>query len=382
MQMQSNSSSMSHVQEEPPPDTQNNLHRGYVELYHHGLFHIKSTALLCAVGLGIPSTIHRRGGVATVPDLVAETGVHPAKLSYLRRLMRLLASSGVFAAAAAHQANGGETVYTLTPVSRILVAGGGAPTPRDMSALLQLLARPSTAVSPFFYLEAWFKDGGGATLFEMAHGGVTPWSLTKSDTSYNEAMNDACAVDSGFSMDAMLEEVGGTDIFRGLSSLVDVGGGHGAAAMAIARAFPNIKQCTVLDLEQVISEAPAASDGTVQFIAGDMFESIPPADAVFLRHVLDCWDDDHCVEILRQCKRAIPTRDAGGKVIIVNLVVGHGPQDNVVKETQVLFDMYMMRYGGAEREEHEWKKIFLEAGFNDYKITPILGFQSIIEVFP
>ncbi|CAL5086390.1 unnamed protein product [Urochloa decumbens] len=348
---------MSHGQEEPlAPNTQN-LHQGYVELYHHGFFHIKSTALLCAVGLGIPSAIHRRGGAAKASDLVAETGVHPAKLPYLRRLMRALAASGIFAAA--HQPDddddgGGENVYTLTPVSRILVAGGGgggAPTPRDMSALLRLLARPSTAVTPFFSLEAWLRDGGAATLFEMAHG-VPPWSLTKDDASYKEAMNDACAVDSGFSMDAMLQEVGVTDIFRGLSSLVDVGGGHGAAAMAIARAFPNVKRCTVLDLEQVIGEAPAASDGTVQFVAGDMFESIPPADAVFLRHVLDCWDDDQCVKILRQCKRAIPTRHAGGKVIIVNVVVGHGPQDSVVKETQVLFDMYMMRYiwwGGARR---------------------------------
>jgi ubiquinone/menaquinone biosynthesis C-methylase UbiE len=89
-------------------------------------------------------------------------------------------------------------------------------------------------------------------------------------------------VDTSFAMDTMLKEVGGTDIFRGLGSLVDVGGGHGAAAMAIARAFPDVK-CSVLDLEQVISKVAAASDGAVQFIAGDMFESIPPADAVFLK---------------------------------------------------------------------------------------------------
>lgn len=98
--------------------------------------------------------------------------------------------------------------------------------------------------------------------------------------------------------------------------------------------------------------------------------------------IFDCWDDEDSVKILRQCKRAIPARDAGGKVIIVNCVLGYGAQDSVAMETQVLFDVYMMRYGGAQREEHEWKKIFLEAGFSDYKITPIFGFQSIIEVFP
>nr|CAB3454471.1 unnamed protein product [Digitaria exilis] len=265
------------------------LHQGYVELYHHGFLHIKSAALLCAVGLGIPSAIHRCGGEATISDLAVKTGVHPAKLSYLRRLMRALASFGIFDTDSRKpdDTDGSSVVYTLTPVSRILVndggGGGASSTSRDMSPLLRLLARPATSVSTFFAMEAWFRDGGATTLFEMVHGGVPPWSLTKNDASYNEAMNDACAVDSGFSMDAMLEEVGGKGIFHGLTSLVDVGGGHGAAAMAIARAFPHVK-CAVLDLEQVISKAPgSASDGTVQFIAGDMFESIPPANAVFLR---------------------------------------------------------------------------------------------------
>ena len=104
-------------------------------------------------------------------------------------------------------------------------------------------------------------------------------SLTRSDASYNEALNNGCAADSRFAMDAVLNDgAGAASIFRGLGSLVDVGGGHGAAAVAITRAFPHIK-CSVLDLEQVVSKAP--SDGTVRFIAGDMFQSIPPADAVY-----------------------------------------------------------------------------------------------------
>ena len=69
--------------------------------------------------------------------------------------------------------------------------------------------------------------------------------------------------------------------------LVDVGGGLGEAAVAITAAFPSLK-CTVLDLPHVVAKAPSISIGNVQFIAGDMFESIPPANAVFLkvRHVV------------------------------------------------------------------------------------------------
>lgn len=98
--------------------------------------------------------------------------------------------------------------------------------------------------------------------------------------------------------------------------------------------------------------------------------------------VLNCWDDDNCVKILQMCKKAIPARDAGGKVIIVNMVVGYGTPDVAVKEAQVLVDLYLMRVGGIEREECEWKKVFLEAGFSGYKIMPILGTMSVIEVFP
>lgn len=98
---------------------------------------------------------------------------------------------------------------------------------------------------------------------------------------------------------------------------------------------------------------------------------------------MNSFDDDSCIKILRQCKRAIPAREAGGKVIIINMVVGCGSADfKAVKEAQVLLDMYMMRGIGFERDEHEWEKVFLQAGFSDYTIMPMLGPVSIIEVLP
>jgi hypothetical protein len=89
------------------------------------------------------------------------------------------------------------------------------------------------------------------------------------------------------------------------------------------------------------------------------------------------------VKILRQCKKAIPSRDAGGKVIIIDTVVGSGSHVSVSQETQLWFDVFMMYVDGIERDELEWRKIFFEAGFTDYKITPVSGFfRSIIEVYP
>jgi hypothetical protein len=63
-------------------------------------------------------------------------------------------------------------------------------------------------------------------------------------------------------------------------------------------------------------------------------------------------------------------------------VVGAGPSDSRHKEMQALFDLYIMVVNGMERDEQEWITIFFEAGFSDYKITPVLGVRSIIQVYP
>ena len=44
--------------------------------------------------------------------------------------------------------------------------------------------------------------------------------------------------------------------------------------------------------------------------------------------------------------------------------------------------MMFVNFGGVVRDEREWKKIFIDSGFTDYKITPALGLRSVIEVYP
>ena len=57
--------------------------------------------------------------------------------------------------------------------------------------------------------------------------------------------------------------------------------------------------------------------------------------------------------------------------------------DHESTETQLFFDMLMMvLVTGRERNQEEWAKLFFAAGFSDYKITPLLGLRSVIEVYP
>lgn len=89
------------------------------------------------------------------------------------------------------------------------------------------------------------------------------------------------------------------------------------------------------------------------------------------------------MQILQRCKEAIPSREEGGKVILVELVAGAKPNDSTYMETIFYLDLLMAAHAdGKEREEHELKKIFQDAGFSHYKITPALGLRSVIELFP
>ena len=101
-----------------------------------------------------------------------------------------------------------------------------------------------------------------------------------------------------------------------------------------------------------------------------------------MQWVLHDWSDEECVKILKRCKEAIPIKEEGGKVIIIDMVVNTSNVRHELAETLFHFDIHMMVHTtGKQRTEEEWKKIFTDAGFKGYNILPILGFRSVIEVY-
>ncbi|KAL5203063.1 hypothetical protein ABZP36_014015 [Zizania latifolia] len=343
-----------------------------VELYRNAFAIVKSMALKSALDLRIADAIDHHGGAATLAQLAAELTLHPSKIPCLHRLMRTLAVSGVFTVQ--HPAVGAadEPLYTLTPLSCLLVGSS------NLVPITSMLLHPKF-VTPFLGIGKWFQNElppDQYCIFKQTHG-ESVWELASHDTAFDALINDAMVSDSNFIVDIVVREHG--ELFQGLSSLVDVGGGLGAAAQAISKAFPEIK-CSVLDLGHVVAKAPGGT--LVEYVAGDMFESIPPANAIFLKSVLHDWGDVECIKILKNCRKAISSRDTRGKVIIIDIVVGAGPSNQKHRELQALFDLYIMFVNGIQRDEQEWKKVFLDAGFSGYKIMPVLGFRSIIEIYP
>jgi hypothetical protein len=100
-----------------------------------------------------------------------------------------------------------------------------------------------------------------------------------------------------------------------------------------------------------------------------------------MQWVLHDWSDEHCMKILKNCRKAIPEKS--GKLIIVDIVLEKDGND-LFDETRMAFDLLMMAHttGGKERTELEWQKLLVEAGFGRYKIIKIPTIPSIIEAYP
>ncbi|MCL7038371.1 hypothetical protein MKW94_002206 [Papaver nudicaule] len=294
--------------------------------------------------------------------------------------MRFLVHSGFFTTQRIDET--GEEGYLLTPSSKLLLKDDN--TRFTLSPFVLTVVDPFV-LTPLLSMSSSFKESRSLTPFEASHG-VAFWDFLERDSELNKNFCSMMLNDSRLLMSVAVDK--GKEVFQNLKSLIDLGGGTGAASQAIVEAFPHLK-CTVLDLPHVVANSPNAgtSSDNLVFVAGDMFASIPPADAVLIKFTLHNWADTECVKILRNCREAIPSREQGGKVIVIDAVVeehkNKQEKEPITTETQLMFDLLMMTLvGGKERTEKEWEKIFLESGFADYKITHISGFRSLIEVYP
>ncbi|GJN16053.1 hypothetical protein PR202_gb03003 [Eleusine coracana subsp. coracana] len=365
------------------------LLQAHVELWNLTYSYLKSMALQCAVELGIPTAVHRAGGAASLPELLAAVPVPEHRKPHLPRLLRFLVVTGILSldppsatGTAALLEDNSRVHYRLTPLSRLLVDDDAAVNGCTSLAPFVLSQTTKFHVGAALRLSDWFKGGAAEAEmpFRMAHG-TDPWDAMRRDPVVSKMFHDGLGADSRLALDFVVNQCGA--VFDGVGTLVDVGGGDGSSARAIARAFPHVK-CSVLDLPHVIggNVVKQPSDG-VEYIVGDMMSFIPPTDAVLLKYILHDWNDEDCVKILKQCKKAVcsENKPSGGKVIIIDTVVGSPDKDAF--QAQVTADVLMMvMTSGKERDEHEWRKIFMDAGFTHYKTSPVLGFLSIIELYP
>ena len=227
--------------------------------------YVNSMSLKCAVELDIADIIHSHGQPTTLSQIASALNIKPNKVECIQSVMRILVHSGFFA-----QQKDDE--YFLTPASRLLLKD----TPLKAAPFVDLVADPLYTTA-FHCLGTWLQNDD-PTLFETAHGKKV-WDRVADEPKFKSLFYDLMITDSELIAGIVIKDC--KEVFEGLKSLVDVAGGTGIMARAIATAFPDIK-CTVFDLPHVVDNLQGTNDN-LDFLGGNMFEAIPQANAVLLK---------------------------------------------------------------------------------------------------
>jgi orsellinic acid C2-O-methyltransferase len=173
--------------------------------------------------------------------------------------------------------------------------------------------------------------------------------------------------------------------FARAQSVVDIGGGHGELLMQILQAYPNMRG-VLFDLPHAIEGARERfADGGLtsrsKCIAGNFFEEVPAlADVYLLKNVLHNWDDDDCVRILQNCRRAMePT----ARLLIVEFVrprrAGVSATDQAIARTDINM---LIGPGGCERMQGEIDTLLEHAGLQAIRADATALGLWVIEAGP
>lgn len=261
--------------------------------------------------------------------------------------------------------------YVQTPLSRILIKDG-----KNSLATLLLFESSSVMLAPWHFLSARVLDNG-TSAFVRAHG-KNVWEYATENPGHSKFIDEAMACDTRSTVPAILD--GCPEVFNGLSSMVDVGGGNGTALSILIKACPWIRGIN-FDVPHVLSVAPKYEG--IEHVGGDMFVNVPKANATFMKWVLHDWDDEECIQILKNCREAISEYGTAGKVIIVEAVIEDKKGDKL-KDVGLMLDMVMLAHTskGKERTAEEWAYVLREAGFTRHTIKNIQAVSSVIEAYP
>jgi len=251
-------------------DHSSKLLQAQTHIFNQTFGFINSMSLKCAIDLCIPDVIHNYGQPMPLSKLIASLPIHPSKTCFISRLMRILTHSGFFSE---HNVTDDEqeVSYVLTDASTLLLKDH----PFSMACLPQVILDP-TLVNPWFQFSTWFTNDDPTPFHTQNE--MSFWDYASREPKLNHLFNDAMTNDSRLISSVVIEKCKG--VLEGLESLVDVGGGTGTMAKAIAKSFPHLK-CIVFDLPHVVHGLQGTDN--IKYVGGDMFETIPSADSIMMK---------------------------------------------------------------------------------------------------
>jgi len=92
-----------------------------------------------------------------------------------------------------------------------------------------------------------------------------------------------------------------------------------------------------------------------------------------LKWIIQNWDDERAIALLKNCRRALPEN---GKLLLVEVVI----DPRRTSSFHMFLDLTMLVVtGGLERTESEYRALLDTAGFRMTRIVPTRPETSVIE---
>jgi len=148
---------------------------------------------------------------------------------------------------------------------------------------------------------------------------------------------------------------------------IDVGGGTGTFARAMADTYPDM-DVSVFELERVAETAkslPPNKNSRIKYVTGNFFtDELPSADLYSLNHILHDWNDESSGKILSAISKAI---NPGGAILLLEAL----QNDNKVGPGRVcLCEVAALSYlEGKERCQKEFEQMFAKYGFGKCQVV-------------
>ncbi|MGW2226518.1 methyltransferase [Streptomyces formicae] len=323
-------------------------------LYRLAFGFVPAQMIHVAVRLRLPDLLADRTWSAA--GLAAEAGV---QAQALRRVLRGLASLGVVT----ETDEGG---FHLAPAGQLLRSD----VPHSLRPMLL----------PYFDEGIWAAWGGlldavrtGRPSIETVTGGPV-FAYFEQNPELGAQFHAAMAVSAQAEAWAVAEAYDFSDV----ATVVDVGGGDGTLLTGLLTRHPHLRG-VLADTAQGVAGAVDRFAGAglgerCDVVAGDFFASVPPgADRYVIKSVLHDWDDDRCVDLLRNCRDAMSDT---GRIMVVEIVAPPVVDTGTDPFLAVSDLTLMVLTPGRERTAAEFDELFRRAGLELVARSEPLGFSG------
>ncbi len=179
---------------------------------------------------------------------------------------------------------------------------------------------------------------------------------------------------------AVAHSVSSSYDFSSAGTIADVAGGHGILLAKILQKYPESRGI-LFDQPQVVEGNVFGVEGVsdrTETVGGDFFKSIPVvADLYLMKFILHDWNDEQCVEILKNLAKSAPS---GSRLLIVETLIEE--DDNQPSLSKIMDLNMLVMTGGRERTASEYAALFERSGFEltDVHLTQPLQIIEAVRV--